>query len=522
MLKRIPIVLLLLVSLQSFSQTPNWSQNVAPILYNNCVTCHRSGGIAPFALMSYNDAITNAATMSADVSIGKMPPWPPDVKYTHLAHERLLTAAQIKTINDWVSGGTPKGDSTLAPPKPTFATNGDLPGTPDLVIKIPAYTSTSATSDVYQCFAIPSGLLADKYITSFEAVPGNRAIVHHVLVYTDTTGVCAHLDSLSPGPGYPNFGGVGSNSATLIGAWVPGTAPMKYPSGFGVRVPKNSYIVLQIHYPAGTAGQKDSTELHFFFAPSPAGIRNVYIDPVLNYYNNIDRPLSIPANTVQSFYEHYALPLNFSLLGVAPHMHLLGQNIRSYYVNGADTTPLIRINKWDFHWQGFYMFPKIRKVPAGSTVYANATYDNTTANPENPNSPPQLVVAGEQTTNEMMLVYFVFTLYQPGDENIVIDSAVASEVTPLTYYHGQQLLDPYPNPAKDVLIAKCYFEQADMGSMELTNIEGKVVKPLAKNMRIEQGYSSYRYSVADLPTGTYILRLTTSERILTKKVVIEK
>jgi hypothetical protein len=306
----------------------------------------------------------------------------------------------------------------------------------------------------------------------------------------------------------------------MLGGWVPGSAAMQYPNGFGVRIPKNSYIVLQIHYPAGTSGMQDSTEIHFFFTPSSSSVRDVFIEPALNYFTNIDRPLSIPANTIQTFHEHFAIPINLSLLGVAPHMHLLGQNIRSYTVKGTDTMPLIRINDWDFHWQGFYMFPKIRKIQGGSTVYADATYDNTSSNPDNPNHPPQLVVAGEQTTNEMMLVYFVYTYYQAGDENIVIDTAVASGVPLVTYYHGQQLLDPYPNPTKDVLIAKCYFEQGDIGSLELTDIQGRVVKQLAQHIKIEQGYSTHSYSVADLPAGTYVLRLITSEKILTKKIVI--
>jgi hypothetical protein len=203
-------------------------------------------------------------------------------------------------------------------------------------------------------------------------------------------------------------------------------------------------------------------------------------------------------------------------------MHLLGQNIRSYAVTPAgDTTHYIRINKWDFHWQGIYMFPKIQKISAGSTLYANAFYDNTTNNPENPNNPPQDVYGGENTTDEMMLVYFLYTSYQAGDENIIIDSNVALQ-TPYSYnyYHGQQLLDPCPNPAASDLIVKAYFEDADKADIALLDMQGRVVRLFATRQNMNAGYTAQTYSVAGLPDGVYTLRITTTQRILTKNVVV--
>ena len=376
---------------------------------------------------------------------------------------------------------------------------------------------------MYQCFSIPSGLLADKYITSFEAIPGNPACVHHVLVFADTTGTCAHLDSLSPGPGYPDFGGVGSSSATMIGAWVPGSSPMVYPNGFGVRIAHSSDVVLQIHYPAGTVGMTDSTEIHFFFAPTTASIRNVYIEPVLNYYSNIDTSLFIAANTTRSFNENMTSPLDITLIGMAPHMHLLGQNIKCYGVHAAgDTDKYISVPKWDFHWQGFYTLPQLKKIPAGTHVRAEAYYDNTTANPENPHSPPENVSAGENTTDEMMLVYFVFTNYQPGDENIIIDSAVALS-TPQQYndyYHGQQLLDVCRNPTVNDLVVKCYLDEADKASIDLVDVQGKVVKHFMEDQNIAQGYNAFTYTVTGVPPGTYTVRMQTRQRILSQKIMV--
>ncbi|MBA3829154.1 MAG: T9SS type A sorting domain-containing protein [Taibaiella sp.] len=511
-----------LLNSYAFAQSKVWSTDVAPIIYNHCASCHKSGGIAPFALMNYSNAFANATSMLADVKSGKMPPWPPDPKYSRLAHERLLSSAEINTIENWVNNGAKEGDPALAPPQPIFSNKGDLPGTPDLIAKIPAYTSTASTNDVYQCFVLPSGTTVDKYITAFEAVPGNRGIVHHVLVFADTTGICRHLDSLTPEPGYVNFGGVGTNKAIMLGGWVPGGAPVQSPLGFGIRLPKHADIVLQIHYPKGTSGQTDSTEVHFFFSPTSTGIRNLSIQPALNYVTNIDSPLFIPANTTRTFTEHLVVPpIDISLLGIAPHMHLIGKNIRSWGVTPAgDTQRYIRVNNWDFHWQGFYSFRNLIKVPANSDLYASAYYDNTIGNLDNPSSPPKDVSGGEQTTDEMMLVYFVFTPYMPGDENIKIDSTTPVGITPLNYYRGFQLFDPYPDPANQLLAVKYYSESNTEGMINLVSTDGRVMHTIKKGM-MQQGYTAEYYNVADIPTGIYILSVNIAGGMLTKKVIIK-
>lgn len=510
------------VSTNIFAQTV-WSTDVAPILFNKCASCHRGGGIAPFSLTTYNDAVAKAGSISAAVQSRTMPPWPPDPAYSRLAHERLLTQQEIDKIKDWASNSTPQGDPAKAPPVPAFNPDGDIPGTPDMVTKIPQYTSTATTAkgDVYQCFVIPSGQSADKFITAFEAIPGNRPIVHHVLVYADTSGECQKMDDATPEPGYTNFGGIGVDDAILLGGWVPGTAPLTYPTNFGVRLPKGADIVVQIHYPAGSAGQVDSTKVKFYFSPSP--VRDVYIIPVLNHITNITPQLVIPANQTKTFTEQETLPpINISLLGVAPHMHLIGKEISVFGVNGADTQKYIRINNWDFHWQGFYMFKKIQKIPAGSTMHAKAFYDNTTNNPRNPSNPPKQVTAGEGTADEMMLTYFIMSYYQPGDENIVIDPVtIPLNVAKGNAFRDQELFEPYPNPASGQLYIKTYLARSEKVSIQIINTEGKVVRVLANNEQMDAGYMARPYSVSDLPSGMYQLRLTASDRTLVQKLVVQ-
>jgi hypothetical protein len=501
-------LLLLGVSLSAAAQTPTWSVDVAPVIYNRCASCHRAGGIAPFTLLSYSDAIAHASSIRAEIQDGNMPPWPPDPKYKHLAHERVLTALEKQKIFDWLDNGRPRGDVSLEPPAPTFSPYGDLPGTPDLILKIPPYTSNAAMGDVYRCFVLPTGLTADKFVTAFECVPGNRSIVHHVLVYADTTGTSTRLDNLDPGPGYTNFGGIGTDSAILIGGWVPGASPVQYPQGFGMHVSKDARIVMQVHYPVGTAGMSDSTELHLFFSPTNS-VRNLMMIAALNHLTNIDRPLVIPANTVQHFTEQQALPVDVTLFGVTPHMHLIGTQIKSYGVTPrGDTLPFISIPEWDFHWQGSYMFQKALKMPAGTVAYAQATFDNTPNNPHNPSNPPQTVRAGEATTDEMMVVFFLGAFYQPGDENIVLDSVGLLDVkTPRNYYGNVDLLQPYPVPAAGNLVVKYYLSQASAGSVSLLDMNGKVLREIQPAQKLNAGYTALPVDVTGLPSGIYTLRL---------------
>lgn len=520
---RILLLVAILVANLSQAQTPVWSTDIAPILYNKCATCHRSGGIAPFELKTYADAQSHAGTIATEVQNRTMPPWPPDPSYNRLAHERLLSVQEVQKIADWVNGGAPSGTISSAPPFPTFSNTGDLPGTPDHITKMPVFTSTASTGDVYQCFVIPSGLSVDKYVTALEAIPGNRSIVHHVLIYADTTGICRQRDLQTPAPGYVNFGGVGTDSAILLGVWVPGGAPLQYPTGFGALLPKNADIVLQIHYPAGTAGQKDSTEIHFFFSTT-AITHPIRIDPILNHTSSSilsPYPLSIPANTTKTFNEHFPVPLQGSLLGVMPHMHLIGKSINVFGVSGTDTQKYIRINNWDFHWQGFYMLRKLVKIPFLSNLYSQAYYDNTTNNPENPNNPPVTVNAGENTTDEMMITYFIWTPYQAGDETIVIDNSPLVDLgVKGNYYTSNQLFTPYPNPATNELTIKCYFPGEINANISLTDLQGRLVKTFIKQEKL-QGYIAKTYSIADIPNGIYILQLRTEEQVFKEKIVIQ-
>lgn len=521
-MKRIYFLILLLVSSRTYSQNATWSEDVAAIFYNKCTSCHHSGGIGPFSLIDYNDAVMEALSIQNAINDGYMPPWPPDPTYRHLAHERILSGMEIAAINDWVNNATPLGNIANAPIPPTYNSSATITN-PDYIFQIPTYTVNTAT-DLYRNFVIPSGLINNLAITDFEVIPGNRAIVHHVIVWEDTSDVPSQLDLADPDPGFTNFGGSGSSKSNMIGFWVPGMSAFKWPTGMGQLLPAGTDIVIQVHYPGGTFNATDST--HIRLKTSSAALRNVYTLPVLNHDNTITNgPLFIPANTTPTFYSQFTIPFNLSFISVGAHMHLLGQSAVTFGVTLLnDTIPFLRINEWDFHWQGLYQFRNVLKIPAGTTLYGICNYDNTLNNPHNPNNPPQDVSVGEATTDEMMLFYFSFTQYVTGDENIVIDSsAIVTSVYDPAFadiIQTPQLYDPAPNPSGDFVNLSFYLPATDDVIFRIYDLKGAIVK--TSDQHFDAGLNIHRISINDLASGEYILKMQAGGMERSKKVVVSE
>jgi hypothetical protein len=228
------------------------------------------------------------------------------------------------------------------------------------------------------------------------------------------------LDANDPGPGYTAFGGTGSATSTLITGYVPGQGAFEFPAGFGSKVLANSNLLVQVHYPAFVSNQIDSTEIRIVYANGT--VRNVTTSPVINHIQNlVNGPLVIPANQIKTFKAVRTVPYNLTLTALMPHMHLLGKSFKAGLVHNGDSTQLVHIPNWDFHWQGFYTFKTPIFLPQGSSIWAEVTYDNTSANWNNPNSPPQTVTAGEGTGDEMLLLYMNLSGFQAGDTLLNFD-----------------------------------------------------------------------------------------------------
>jgi len=489
----------------AIAQTPTWSDDVACIVYSHCTTCHRDGGIGPFSLMTYAEAEAEHSSMRDAVVSRYMPPWPPDPAYRSLAHERILTQQEIDIIAAWADGGAPEGNAANAPTPPVYTTAWDI-AQPDLSAVMSPYTIPSMSGDLYRCFVLPTGTAADSWIKRLEVVPGNRAVVHHVLVFQDTSGQGQVLDAQDPGPGYTAFGGVGVSAAKLMGLWVPGAGTYTTPQGMGIKLLAGADLILQVHYPQGSTGGVDSTRVNIELAPAPV-LRNLAIDPVLEHtFTLTDGPLVIPAGQVRTFHNAYSIPFPATITAIGPHAHLLCRNMKAFAVTPAnDTIPLIDIPQWDFHWQGLYEFRHPIFLPAGTVLHGEATYDNTANNPENPNDPPQLVTLGEATTDEMMLFYFGWTYGFAVDSNIVVDDA------PHAAHHDNCIVDlnigldepvlplvtVWPNPATEVVNAAL---PGGTGTLTLTDALGRRVRQVRLS-------GAAQLAVGDLRRGTYVVEV---------------
>jgi hypothetical protein len=476
----------------------SWSEHIAPILYANCTNCHHEGGIGGFSLTQYQDAYPRRFAIKFNVEENKMPPWPPDPDYTHFAGELVLSDAEKALIVDWVDDGGPLGDPDLAPDPPTYNNNPEI-SDPDLTLTIPTFTSIAKDADNYRCFVIRVADKEDKFISEIEIIPGNKQIVHHVLIFQDTSSVPINLDAADPGPGYTYFGSTGSKYSSLIGGWVPGMGATRFPTGMGVRFVNKSNIIIQIHYPKGSEGEIDSTQIRFKYSPTKLN-RELLVLPILGHHNIDDGPLAIKANTLDTFHQSYLAPTPGSIVSVLPHMHLIGKSYKVWVerLNG-DTTWLINIPKWDFHWQMVYNYRYIQAVYAGETVRSEAIYDNTSNNPNNPNSPPENVGLGDNTTDEMMLIFFYFTNYENGDEDIMIDSTGWVDIE--KFHKVSSKL--YPNPTRNLL----HINLSEFNDKELVytviNIDGKYMSSGEWT-----GNSVATLNVEPWPAGTYFVKIS--------------
>ena len=510
-------LLALLAHVDVAAQTATWNDNVACILYTRCTSCHHEGGIGPFSLMTYDDATAAAFGMQYAVNAGTMPPWPPDHTYRSLAHERVLTAEEVALINDWVNNGMPQGSGS-APMAPVYLSD-EVITDPDLVLTMPSYTVNTVGNDVYRCFVIPTGLNEDVFIKELEVVPGNLEAVHHVLLYADGTNTPLTLDAADPLPGYVSFGGTGSNASELVGGWVPGQGVKIYPGMMGVKIAAGNNIIMQVHYPATANGQIDQTKVNIKY--TTGAVREVAIGAALNHGDLNEGALVIPANQTRTFTATYQVPnANVTVLDVAPHMHLIGRSVKAWAVTPTNVTiPLIDIPEWDFHWQGFYDFRQPLRIPAGSVLYSEAVYDNTTSNPNNPSNPPQLVTAGEATTDEMMLIYFSYTLYQPGDENIVVDTSTvvttyencSYQVVNVAEAVADDRFAAYPNPTNGELWLN--LPDGTVANVRITDASGRVV--------YEAAFAGRPIDLSGMVAGIYGLTVQTEGGSSTRKVLVQ-
>ena len=412
---------------------PNWHQDVAPLVTEACQGCHIDGGIAPFSMGSYAETSPWAGLMADEVEDRLMPPWhavetdecqPP----LPFKHDPRLTDAEIQLLRDWATNGAPEGDPNDAAP---------LPEPPNLDLADPSVTAIMDSGvtieaqgnkrDFFHCLSIDPGNDETVYIDGLQVVQGNRAILHHVLVYIDSTAASA---SWAGGVEHDCGGGAGINGpAELIAGWVPGGLPMEAPAGVGITLPAGARLIMNVHYHATGAGPEsdDGTGLALRWSTTRPEYESLFrLLGTPGAGTSTTGPLMIPAGASDHVEEiewvvsenGQAFPDNVEarIWAVGNHMHKVGVDLRAWIVDRdtGEETCLIQTPRWDFDWQRIYQYDALAnqgvRVKAGDIVHIRCTYDNTLDNPgvlealaELGMDQPIDVHQGEGTLDEMCL-----------------------------------------------------------------------------------------------------------------------
>ncbi|WP_435010755.1 ascorbate-dependent monooxygenase [Tundrisphaera lichenicola] len=393
------------------ADAPTFNKDVAPILWKNCAGCHRPGEVGPFSLLSFKDAAKRANFLREITETRRMPPWKAEPGFGEFHDERKLTEAEIRTIADWTEAGAPEGDPKDLPEPPRFSDGWQL-GEPNLVVKASEPFEVPASGDdIYRCFVIPIPTETDRTVAAFEFRPGNRKVVHHAILFLDNTGAARRKDEAQPGPGYASFGGPGILPTGALGGWAPGAMPRFLPEGMGKYLRKGSDLVLQVHYHPDGKAELDQSVVGIYFTKTPA--RKI-VGGIAVRTRNLNIPAGEKRHHVTA--QSAPLPVDAQAIGITPHMHNVGREMKVVAESPDGTTiPLIWIKDWDFNWQGQYQYRSPVKLTKGTVIKLDAYYDNSSENPRNPNTPPKRVTWGEQTTDEMCLVGVQVVTEKPGD-----------------------------------------------------------------------------------------------------------
>jgi Tfp pilus assembly protein PilF len=402
---------------------PNFTQDVAPILREHCIVCHHTGGGAPFSLVEFPDARKHAAEVAEATHSRHMPPWLPESGYGDFEGEDRLSEAQISLISKWVRAGAPEGPPEALAAAPAFADGWQL-GPPDLIVDAPApITVPAAGRDVFWNFILSPQLTATRYVRAIEIRTGNNRIVHHANMLVDSSR-SARAHETTPGAGFPGMDltleriALDFDSHFLF--WKPGNVPYSEPDGLSWRLDPGADLILNTHIkPDGKREQfRPSVGLYFTSKP-PTRF------PLLIQLTG-DDALNIPPGVRDfSVADSFTLPVDADVLAVYPHAHYLGKLLEGYAVlPGGARKWLIRIPDWNPDCQAVYRYRQPLFLPRGSVISMRYEFDNSAANPNNPNHPPKRVRGGNQATDEMAHLWLQLLPRGVGDSRPAIEEAL--------------------------------------------------------------------------------------------------
>ena len=376
----ISAVLLVVVGLPTASvagvDAPTYSRDVAPIFFQKCVQCHRTGEVAPMSLMNYRETRPWARSIARAVANRDMPPWSGDSDKHVWSNDMSLSDAQIETINSWVKAGAPEGDPAELPAAPTFP-SGWLLGEPDYVIELDSIEVPAEGEDLFPKQVVDVDLGESQWIRAIQFLPEDGRVTHHFL-----TTFTSRFDD-------------GRTSSGLLGIWTAGMPPYEFPEGVGRRFGSKVKVTVDQHYhPIGEA-TRDASKIGLYFGKGDLK-KEIQTIPVTN------TGLRIPPGAAHHAENaHYLFDKDMQILALSPHMHVRGKAM-SYELTYPDGTKemLLDVPKYDYNWQWLYYPTEPIDVPAGSRLDVTAVWDNSADNPANPDPTKEIIYRGD-TFSEM-------------------------------------------------------------------------------------------------------------------------
>lgn len=374
-----------------------WYREVLPVAQQHCMGCHGDDSLS-FSMTTFSEDLAARAELMAHVTgQGIMPPWQPSSACNSYDGERLLSDEEKAVFAAWSAGGASEGDPSDAPPE--LAAPKGLEWVDATLTMAESYTpADSLDGNDHRCFVLDPKLSEDVFFVGYDVKPGEKKVVHHVLLYAADAAALDQLDAAHPGPGYDCPGGPGAGSAQVIAGWVPGTPAYTFPVSTGIRLEAGKKIAMQIHYNIGTAGPlPDQTAVELQYAKEPVANE-------ASLYSMSDHSFAIPpATTGHSAEARMTVPGKATVWAAAPHMHLMGRHTSvniERQTGGSDC--LIEIPEWDFGWQQFYFLddPQGMKLEKDDEVVLSCTWDNMS---------DKTVTWGDGTEDEMCIAYFYVT-----------------------------------------------------------------------------------------------------------------
>ncbi|MGH9658101.1 MAG: c-type cytochrome, partial [Bryobacteraceae bacterium] len=360
---------------------------------NRCAECHRAGEAAPMSLVTYAEVRPWAKAIQERVLEGKMPPWPASPKHGSFLNDRRLSEREIATVVEWVKAGAPEGDARELPPPPKFE-SGWMMGKPDAVFELPSENDVPAEGVVaYQHFTVDPRFDEDKWVQAAEIRPGNRGVVHHIIVFVRPPG--AESNEATPA--------VRTGRDYHLVGFAPGEQPKVYQPGTAKLVKAGSKLVFQVHYTPNGKAAKDRSRVGFLFAKA-APAHEAHTSMALN------ARFAIPAGAANhEVTSTWTAKEDVRLERFMPHMHLRGKDFKytAVFPDGRSEV-LLEVPKYDFNWQLMYVLKEPLRLPKGTRIDCVAHFDNSANNKYNPD-PMKEVRWGPQTWEEMMIGWFDYT-----------------------------------------------------------------------------------------------------------------